>query len=56
MLAKDHLGTPNILFNSRSLLKYLYEGLTRSISITFSFVSFVSNASMLARFIFKTFV
>ena len=55
MCAEDHLGTPNILDSSRYLLEYLYEGLTRPRSITFSFVSSISDTSILLELCFQDF-
>ena len=52
MSAEDHLGTSNILDSSRNLSKYLYGGLTRPRSFTFSFVSSVFDKCMLLELYF----
>ena len=55
MSAEYHLGTLNIFYSSRNLLEYLYGGLTRSGSFTFSFVNCVSYICILSELYFKEF-
>ena len=55
MSAEYHLGIPNIFYSSRNLSEYLCGGMTRPRSITFSFVSFISDTSMLSKLFFQDF-
>ena len=55
MSIEDHLGTPNIFYNSKNLSEYLCGGLTRHVSFPFSFVSSVSNICMLLKLYFQDF-
>ena len=55
MSIEDHLGTPNILESSINLLEYLCGGLTRPMSITFTFFSSVSNTCMMLELYFQNF-
>ena len=52
MSTEDHLGTPNILGSLRNLLEYMFGGLTRPRSITFAFVTSVSDKCMLLELYF----
>ena len=53
MSTEDQFGTPNILGSLRNLSEYLSGDLTRPISITFAFVTCVSDTCILSELYFQ---